>query len=223
MPRIDLFDVTVILDRSGSMASCRDDAEGGLNIFIEEQKKQPGETVFTLVQFDNTYEVVHRGVPVKGVPPHKLVPRGNTALYDAIGRTINEIGERLDKLPESDRPSLVTVVILTDGYENASQEFTQANVKEMIEHQQSKCNWQFTYLGANQNAFAVGGGMGVRPQACANYLDQNVGGAFAAASSNVARMKHAVMRGAGGQSVSAMNAYTDDERKAMSSDADEVQ
>ena len=83
--RNDLSDVTVVLDRSGSMSSCRDEAEGGLNAFIEEQKKHVGETVFTLVQFDTEYEFVHKGKPIREVGPCELVPRGMTALLDAVG------------------------------------------------------------------------------------------------------------------------------------------
>ncbi len=87
--------MTVVLDRSGSMQICREAAEGGLNTFIEEQKKQPGETLFSLVQFDTEYEFVHKGTPIKEVSPFQLVPRGMTALLDAVGRAIVETGERL--------------------------------------------------------------------------------------------------------------------------------
>ena len=102
MMRSDLTDVTVVLDRSGSMSSCRDEAENGVNHFVDEQKKHEGECVFSLVQFDTEYEFVHRGVPVGDVPAFQLVPRGMTALLDAVGRAINETGERLAKMDEGD-------------------------------------------------------------------------------------------------------------------------
>ena len=206
----DLSDITIILDRSGSMSSIRADAEDGLNTFIEKQKQQPGRANFTLVQFDHEYQIVHNGIPIASVPHCTLEPRGNTALYDAIGRTINDIGARLKSLPESDRPGLVCVVILTDGMENASREYTAARVKEMIEHQTNVYKWQFTYLGANQDAFLVAGAIGIPKAASANYATAAVGGALAAASSNVVRMRHA---SACGQSV--INAYNADEQEAM--------
>jgi hypothetical protein len=95
--RSDFTDITVVLDRSGSMQSCREDAEGGLSSFINEQKKSPGETLFTLVQFDTEYEFVHRGTPIHEVGQCQLVPRGMTALLDAVG-------ERLSRQVNGSRP-----------------------------------------------------------------------------------------------------------------------
>jgi hypothetical protein len=209
--RNDLSDITVVLDRSGSMSLCKDDAEGGLNDFIKRQKEGPGSASFTLVQFDNVYEFVHRAVPIAQVPHCPLVPRGSTALLDAVGRAIAETGERLGAMPEADRPGLVVFVIVTDGQENASKEFTLDKVKEMIRHQQDVYKWQFTFLGANQDAFAAGGRMGVAAAGIANYAQ--AGAAFRASASNVVRMRTA---SAGGQSVS--NYYTEDEQKEMAGD-----
>ena len=93
------------------------------------------------------------------------MPRGSTALLDAVGRAINETGDRLAKTPEQDRPGLVVFVIVTDGQENSSKEFSKARIKEMIDEQQKKYNWQFTFLGANQDAFAEAGGIGIRSAA----------------------------------------------------------
>jgi hypothetical protein len=207
--RADLTDLTVVLDRSGSMSQIQSDAEGGLNAFVAEQKKVPGECRFTLVQFDHEYEFVHKAVPIASVPHLELKPRGNTALLDAVGRAITETGERLAATPEADRPGLVVFVILTDGIENASCEFSRAKVKEMIEHQQTAYKWQFTYLGANQDAFGEAAGLGVRG-AAANFTNRGTQEAFGAAHSNVARMRVA---SAGGQSV--RNHYTDEEKEGM--------
>src|SRR5687768_7332033 len=88
--RSDLTDITLVVDRSGSMAEVRDDAEGGVNTFIAQQAKQPGEALLTLVQFDTEYEFLHTGVPIQNVSRYELVPRGMTALLDAVGRAINE-------------------------------------------------------------------------------------------------------------------------------------
>jgi hypothetical protein len=110
--KADLTDITLVVDRSSSMASVREDAEGGVNTFITDQAKEPGEALLTLVQFDTEYEFLHKGVPVSQVPKYELVPRGMTALLDAVGRAINETGERLSKMPDQDRPSLVIFVVM---------------------------------------------------------------------------------------------------------------
>jgi len=183
----DLTDIVVVLDRSGSMSSCRTDAEGGLNTFIEKQKAEPGRAVFTLVQFDNVYEFVHRGIPIDQVPRCVLEPRGGTALLDAIGQAINETGERLRKLPEAERPGLVVFVIITDGGENASTEFSNERIRSMVEHQSQVYNWQFMFLGANQDAFATAAGYGIHT--AANYAVHNTRKAFDGASGNLGRMR----------------------------------
>src|SRR5262249_19977698 len=189
--RQDLTDLTVVLDRSGSMHTCRSDAEGGLNSFIAKQKELPGECTFTLVQFDTAYEFVHKAIPIRTVPHCILEPRGNTALLDAVGRAIVETGERLRALPEHERPGLVVFVILTDGQENSSSEYTKARVREMIEHQQNAYKWQFIYLGANQDAFAEAGGIGIRVAGTAPYRQEAILHAFVGASAGLGRMRRA--------------------------------
>lgn len=211
--RQDLTDITVVMDRSGSMQACRTDAEGGLNRFVEDQKKQPGSAVFTLVQFDTEYEFVHRGVPIGSVPPYELVPRGNTALLDAVGRAIVETGERLAAMPEKDRPGLVVFVIVTDGEENSSREFTLEQIKEKITHQRDVYKWQFTFLGANADAFADAGAMGIPTAAAADFSVRHFAAAYAAASGNVGRMR---MKSLSCEPVE--NQYTDEERAAMTED-----
>jgi hypothetical protein len=205
----DLTDITVVLDRSGSMASCQADAQGGLNTFIKLQQEQPGDALFTLVQFDHEYEFVHNGVPIKDVPAYTLEPRGSTALLDAVGRAINEVGARLTALPEDDRPGLVVMAILTDGGENASKEFSREQVRAMIEKQTKEFNWQFTFLGANQDAFASAASIGISAASALNYTTANSKATFDNLSSNTARMRNAV--GAGG---TATSSYTTAERWA---------
>jgi len=209
--KLKFSDVTVVLDRSGSMASCRTDAEGGVNTFIEEQKKHPGECAFSLVEFDTEYNFVHKAKPVAEIPPYTLVPRGSTALLDAVGRAINETGERLAATKEEDRPSLVVFVIVTDGHENASKEFNRSQIKEMIERQQKEYNWQFTFLGANQDAFAEAGSIGISLHCVGLYHTDKTKAAFVAASSNVTRMRAA---SASGKEVD--NSYTSEELNSMS-------
>src|SRR5574343_68862 len=133
-----LSEIVCVIDRSGSMRSIVNDAIGGLNTFIESQKNVPGEANMTIVLFDHEYLVSHNGVNIKLVQPFTTdtyVPRGTTALLDAIGRAITTVGERLNNTKEEDKPEKVIVAILTDGYENASREYTNSKINEMINHQ----------------------------------------------------------------------------------------
>ncbi len=159
----------VIVDRSGSMQNIAKDMEGGLNTFLKEQKELEGECLVTLAQFDSIYELVYANKPIKNVGKYKLEPRGGTALLDAIGQTINRVGATLSSLPEWERPSQVRVIIITDGEENSSHEFKLDQIKSMIKHQTDKYNWEFTYLGANQDAINVAGGLGLGKGAALTY------------------------------------------------------
>ena len=163
--RQDFTDITIVLDRSGSMQAVADDTIGGFNRFLLDQKQAPGDGVLTLVRFDHEYELVHRAVPLAEVPPlsrQTFVPRGQTALLDAIGRTINDTFERLAKTDESQLPGSVIFVILTDGHENASREFSRETVFAMISERQAKQGWTFVFLGANQDAIESGERLGIR-------------------------------------------------------------
>jgi hypothetical protein len=161
----DFCEIVCIIDRSGSMASVQDDMIGGFNTFIDEQKKLPGEVSVTYAQFDHEYEIIHESIPINKLPlltSETYSPRGLTALLDAVGKTLEDVGERLHNTPEANRPEKVVVIIMTDGMENASKRFLQkSEIKKMIEHQQKKYSWEFIYLGANQDAFAEGASFGV--------------------------------------------------------------
>lgn len=189
----DLTDITVVLDRSGSMNSCQKDSEGGLNAFIEQQKKEPGRAIFSLIQFDTVYEFVHKGVDIQTVGHCPLVPRGGTALLDAVGRAIVETGERLNKMAEADKPGLVTFVILTDGEENSSREYKLEQIKQMIEHQTKTYNWQFLFLGANADAFAQARGMGIQGKDAAMYSEKTAGMAYKVMEKKMSGMRAACM------------------------------
>ncbi len=208
--RPDLTDITLVVDRSGSMQAIRADAEGGVNAFVAEQAKQPGEALLTLVQFDTEYEFLHRGVPVRQVPSYELVPRGMTALLDAVGRAVNETGERLAKMEEQDRPGLVVFVVVTDGKENSSREFSKDQIKQMITHQQEKYGWHFTFLAANQDAFSEAGALGINAAGVANYALNKVEAAYRMTGSKVSRMR--AQRGSG---ETVRNEFTDEERREM--------
>jgi uncharacterized protein YegL len=140
------------------------DTIGGYNAFIENQKKGPGEALVTTVLFDDKYELLYNGVNIKSIPPlstREYFARGTTALFDAVGKTINAVGENLVKMQEKNRPSKVLVLIITDGYENASKEFSASQIKEMITRQREVYNWEFIFFGANIDSFAVTESIGI--------------------------------------------------------------
>jgi hypothetical protein len=157
----DYTDMTVVLDRSGSMADIKSDMEGGFDTLIAEQKKQPGRLDVTLWQFDDQIEKVYEGRDVSDVPKLSLIPRGSTALLDCIGAAIDATGLRLSKMAEQNRPANVLFLIITDGEENASKKFKRDTIKEMIEHQTHKYKWVFSYLGADVNSFAEARSIGI--------------------------------------------------------------
>ena len=154
----DQSEIVCIVDRSGSMESIRNDAIGGFNAFLKDQQELPGEANLTLVLFDDRYQLLHDATPIGSVKPlnrETYVPRGRTALYDAIGRTIVKVSERLAKKSESERPGKVIVSILTDGEENSSRKYSGDRVASMIKERQDNEGWEFFYLAANQDAFAA--------------------------------------------------------------------
>lgn len=209
--RRDLVDITLVVDRSGSMYSICDDAQGGVNDFVKRQAAEEGQALISLTQFDTEYEVVYQGVPADQAPPYQLIPRGGTALLDAVGRGITETGARLAAMAEAERPGLVVFVIVTDGHENSSREFTKQQIKTMIEHQQSVYNWQFTFLGANQDAFAEAGGLGIGPAAACTFAPEKVQFAYEATAFCVARMRKQHRTGE-----TVRNEFTEQERQQMS-------
>ncbi|MGQ0701869.1 MAG: vWA domain-containing protein [Gemmatimonadales bacterium] len=163
-------DITIVLDRSGSMASVKSDVEGGFARFLEDQRKLPGECTLSLTQFDSeAVEDVYVARPIGEAPGMELHPRGMTPLLDAVGRTITRTGERLAAVPEPARPGRVLFVIITDGMENASREFSKAQVRELIERQRRVYQWDFIYLGANVDAFAEAHAMGISAAHAAVY------------------------------------------------------
>lgn len=168
-------ELVMVLDRSGSMSGCQDATIRGFNEFLADQKKVPGKASLSMVQFDDRYELVHDGVVLKNVPDLTGVtfaPRGVTALLDAIGRTINAIDQRLSSRTGSPK---VLFAILTDGYENASKEFTRDQIFEMIHDRESKKGWKFVFLGANQDAIATATNLGIAKSAAKTYTGDPAG------------------------------------------------
>ena len=202
MPNSNLRHIVLVLDRSGSMTAVKDGTEGGLAAFLEAQHENTGDTQVSLYQFDTKYEPVYENVALADVPAYVLVPRGGTALLDAIGRTISSVKTQIKALDEDERPGEVVLVILTDGEENSSHEYTLEQVKKKIEKRRAK-GWQVVFLGADQDAITVAAGMGIGRETSLAYTARMTGRSM----STVARM---MARG----SKSGKYEFTDEERKA---------
>jgi hypothetical protein len=187
--RRDYTHITVILDRTGSMESIRDDTIGGFNAFLKQQKAEPGKATLTLVQFDtqDPYEVIHKFKPLKDIPDltrETYVPRASTPLLDAMGRGINDLEDNLENMPEGKRPTGIVIVIVTDGQENSSREFRKDQITKMVKQKQEKAGWQFVFLSADLAAINDAIAVGVR-QGSAMAFDKTAQGtatAFAASS-----------------------------------------
>lgn len=145
----------LIVDRSGSMSSIKSDMEGGLTALLEEQKALPGLLTVDLYTFDGSIEHVHALSSPDNV---RIViePRGNTALFDAVGRSVTEFGRTLAAMPEHARPETVQVIVVTDGFENSSVEYRAQDVKALVNMQKHDYQWDFVFLGANQDAVLNG-------------------------------------------------------------------
>jgi len=173
-----LSEIICIIDSSGSMDLIKNDAIGGFNSFLEEQKKLPGEATLTLIQFNTDYNVIHENKPLSDVNPisdKDYIPMGSTALLDAVGKTVDSTGRRLANTPEENRPEKVIVAILTDGQENASRSYDLSKISDMISHQKEKYSWEFIFLGANQDAFAEAAKIGIDSKDTINFAATNDG------------------------------------------------
>ena len=195
MTNKDLTLIAALLDRSGSMDDCKRATETGFDELISQQRSEPGEAVVTLSMFDDVYENVYANVPIAEVGPLELKPRNMTAMLDATGRFITEIGATLAARPEDERPGTVICLIMTDGYENASKEWTWAAVKELITQQREKYNWQFIFLGANIDAEQVGARMGVPLASSMTYDTELTGVALQATARAVSAVRAGVPMG----------------------------
>lgn len=201
--------IVVVLDRSGSMDTIARPTVEGINSFVKEQKAADGEAYMTLVQFDNMYETTYQTKPINEVIDlvvgETYIPRATTALYDAIGRTINELKTEDD----------VVFVIVTDGFENASKEFTQKMVFDKIE-EKKKAGWNFIFLGANQDAMATGGGLGISASNSMtfNANADSVNVMYSSISSKLSNYRSAKMNFASNIVSSSLD-FNDEDRKSV--------
>ncbi len=172
MEKTNITELVYILDRSGSMSGLETDTIGGYNSMLKKQKAEPGEAFVTTVLFDDSYELLHDRVNIRELNPiteKEYFVRGSTALLDAVGKTISSVGTAQKHADEARRADKVMVVIITDGMENASCEYTYRRIMDMIERQKSRYGWEFLFLGANIDAIATAAKFGISSDRAANY------------------------------------------------------
>jgi hypothetical protein len=197
--------IIFIIDRSGSISSVLSDMQGGYDQFVTDQLKVELTTTASLYQFDTEHDQLFSFAPLADLITYRIVPRGGTALLDAVGTALVREGEKLAAMPEDERPGTVIVLIATDGKENSSREYTKPQVAAMTTEQQDKYGWIIVYNGANQDSFAEAGSMGIAASSTMDYnaTPQGTQGSWAAASSMVSKGAE-----------SGTYAYTDEERAA---------
>lgn len=172
MTKNDSTELVFILDKSGSMGGLEIDTIGGFNALLNKQRKEPGEVKVTTVLFNHNYELLHDRLPIHGISP--LTERdyevgGTTALLDAIGSTINKIGNVQKRISEDRRAGKVLFVVTTDGLENASCEYTHKKIQSMINMQKEAYGWEFIFIGANIDAVKTAKEFGIAEEFAVNY------------------------------------------------------
>ena len=168
----NITELIFVLDRSGSMAGLEKDTIGGFNSLIAKQKKQDGKCYVSTVLFDHETHVLHDRIDLQNVEPlteNDYQVRGCTALIDAIGSSIHHIANIHKYARPEDVPQNTMFVIITDGMENASKEYSSKKVKEMIEHEIEKYGWEFLFIGANIDAVETAGHFGIKANRAVNY------------------------------------------------------
>jgi uncharacterized protein YegL len=165
--------IAAVLDRTGSMGMIKTDAEGSFANFVKEQREsqvQVGdEVVVSLYQFayrppHESLETICEFTPIANVRPYVIEPDGLTPLHDAIAMSINRVGDQLAAFTEDRRPNKVIFVILTDGRENHSREYTRDQVLELVKRQQDQWSWEFVFMGVGIDAWDVGRHLGFKQE-----------------------------------------------------------
>jgi uncharacterized protein YegL len=172
MEKTNITELVFILDRSGSMSGLEGDTIGGYNSLLKTQKEGPGTAFVTTVLFDDSCELFHDRINIRELRPitgSEYFVRGSTALLDAVGKTINRIGNAQKHADNDRRADKVMMVIITDGMENASREYTYSRIMHMINRQKEKYGWEFVFLGANIDAIATAAQFGIGADRAADY------------------------------------------------------
>lgn len=174
----NLTELVFILDKSGSMSGLESDTIGGFNSMLEKQKAVDGECRITTVLFDNTYHLIHDRIDIRAVSPmtnKEYFVGGSTALLDAVGSTINKLVNVQKNTAEDYRAGKVMFVIITDGEENSSREYSADKVRRMIEHEKKKYGWEFIFLGANIDAVHTAQRFGINADRAVDYVPDAAG------------------------------------------------
>ncbi|MBR0137414.1 MAG: VWA domain-containing protein [Erysipelotrichaceae bacterium] len=167
-------ELVFVLDRSGSMSGLESDTIGGFNSMLKKQKKIEGESYITTVLFDDRYELLHDHISldkVRKLTEDDYYTRGCTALYDALGKTI----KKMDNIIRQQGASRVMFVIITDGLENASIEYNNRQIRELIDRRTNEAGWEFVFLGANIDAETEAQKIGIRRERAARFHNDAVG------------------------------------------------
>lgn len=180
--------VYIVLDKSGSMAKCIDDTINGMNLFI---KEQPMNTIFTVLTFNDNVDIVHKAVNKQELGMFTNVnyrPHGGTALFDGIGTAI-KLADKNDAKTwaDIDDDDIITIVILTDGEENSSKTYSKLHIFDLIEIKKMH-NWNFMFLGANQDAIASAKTLGIPSNAALSFDCETIDTAMESAGSALRRM-----------------------------------
>jgi hypothetical protein len=175
-----------------------------MNEFLDSQAKIPGKCLVDYATFNTRYNLVYEDCHVVDAEAY-IVPSGLTALLDAIGKATNELGSKLRGMKEKDRPGKVLVIVVTDGMENSSREFTAEAVKQLIRQQEETYNWEYLFLGANIDAVAVGDMYGFKPDSSLTF---NIHKGETVIATSAALSNYAATYRGGGQ-----GAFSDEERK----------
>lgn len=168
-------EIICLLDKSGSMQNVKNDAVGGFNAFLEDQKKYPSPANLTLAWFDDTFEISFEGNIQDAKEISHWPSGGMTALYDGIGKVFQHVSERFTK----ESPEKVIFAILTDGEENNSKEYSKQNVADLIKEHQDKYGWEVIFLAADQDAWAVSSQLNIKSANTIAYASLNTKGGFA--------------------------------------------
>jgi uncharacterized protein YegL len=183
--------VCFIIDSSGSMHTSVDDVVGGFNTTIEQQKKElVGECKVSLYTFDSKVKQIYLGKDVNEINGIDYQASGMTALFDGVGIAIDEVGKWLASMKEDDRPSKNLFIIMTDGEENCSHEYTAARVSEMIQHQEEKYNWSFVYMGADVTTLKDVKSLGIKNFGMSSKSD--IGETYTLLSNSVSAYRNAL-------------------------------
>lgn len=176
--KTNLTELVFVLDRSGSMGGLEDDTIGGFNAMLEKQQALTDPCLVTTILFDHEYIRLHHRQDIRRIAPltrRDYEPRGSTALFDALGRSIHETVMAQKKCLAHERADKVLFVVITDGYENSSKYFNREEIKHLVEKQQLVYDWEFIFLGANIDAISTASNLGFYERNVSDFVPDGAG------------------------------------------------